>query len=141
MRNGGPIKTNWYTICSYIIDHVKVLLHVCNTSYGVIMYHILNLYVNCSGESRGHRSLADLGGVSGAHPPMGPNSFIFAYIFTEKHPHRRSTPPYGKSWIHHCRQYMPPQTGPISFVFTHVSAKKHLRRRSVPLNRKSWIRS
>ena len=26
-------------------------------------------------------------------PPMGPNSFIFAYIFSEKCLHRRSTPP------------------------------------------------
>ena len=34
--------------------------------------------------------LADLGGCTS--PPMGPNSFVFAYIFTEKHPHRRSTP-------------------------------------------------
>ena len=35
------------------------------------------------------------GGVPGARPPppMGPNSFVFAYIFTEKCPHRRSTPP------------------------------------------------
>ena len=36
--------------------------------------------------------LADLGGVPGAHPPMGPNSFVFAYIFTEKCPRRRSMP-------------------------------------------------
>ena len=26
-------------------------------------------------------------------PPMGPNSFVFAYIFTKKHPHQRSTTP------------------------------------------------
>ena len=44
--------------------------------------------------------------------PMGPNSFIFAYIFTKKHPCQRSTPPqwvhaapYGKSWI---RQWYSP---------------------------------
>ena len=40
--------------------------------------------------------MADLGGGGCAGrtpPPMGPNSFIFAYIFTEKHPCRRSTPP------------------------------------------------
>ena len=31
----------------------------------------------------------------GTRPPssMGPNSFVFAYIFTKKHPHRRSTTP------------------------------------------------
>ena len=51
-------------------------------------------------------SLADLAG--GGRHAMGPNSFIFAYIFTEKHLRRRSTTPlmgacpphhYGKSWI------------------------------------------
>ena len=52
-------------------------------------------------------ALADLGGMPGAHPPMGPNSFIFAHIFTEKHLHWRSTlmgacsPPNGKSCICH----------------------------------------
>ena len=30
-----------------------------------------------------------------ACPPSGPNSFVSAYIFTEKHPCRRSTPPHG----------------------------------------------
>ena len=57
-----------------------------------------------------HMALADLGGRAGrTPPPMGPNSFIFANIFTEKCPCQRSTPPlmgahppYGKSWICHC---------------------------------------
>ena len=39
----------------------------------------------CIGGSRG--------GMPGACPPMGPNSFIFAYICTEKCPCQRSTPP------------------------------------------------
>ena len=40
-------------------------------------------------------SLADLGeGCAGrTPPPMGPNSFIFTYIFTKKHPCWRSMPP------------------------------------------------
>ena len=39
-------------------------------------------------------TLADLGGACPVHaPPMGPNSFIFAYIFTKKCPHQRSMPP------------------------------------------------
>ena len=38
-------------------------------------------------------ALADLGGVPGARPLTGPNSFIFACIFTENHLHRRSTAP------------------------------------------------
>ena len=28
-------------------------------------------------------------------PPTGSNSFIFAYVFAKKCPHRRSAPPYG----------------------------------------------
>ena len=34
-------------------------------------------------------TLADLGGM----PPMGPNSFVFAYFFIKKHLCQRSTPP------------------------------------------------
>ena len=41
-------------------------------------------------------TLVDLGGHAGHTPsPMGPNSFIFAYIFTEKCLRQRSTPPNG----------------------------------------------
>ena len=41
-------------------------------------------------------------------PPLtGPNSFIFAYVFAKKRPHRRSAPtPHGKSWIRHWRRHM-----------------------------------
>ena len=45
----------------------------------------LILHTNTIGGSRG--------GVPGTRSPMGPNSFVFAYIFTEKHPCRWSTPP------------------------------------------------
>ena len=38
----------------------------------------------CIGGSRGHARHT---------PPTGPNSFIFAHIFGEKHLHQRSTPP------------------------------------------------
>ena len=38
-------------------------------------------------------SLADPGGAAGAHPLPGSNSFIFAHVFTEKHPRWRSVPP------------------------------------------------
>ena len=66
------------------------------------------------------------GGMPGTCSPMGPNSFIFAYIFTKKHPHQRSmhppngcTPPYGKSWIHHCLLYC---FTPLLFKrFSHLS--------------------
>ena len=33
------------------------------------------------------------GGAGCTPPPMGPNSFVFAYIFTEKRLRRRCTPP------------------------------------------------
>ena len=39
------------------------------------------------------KTLVDLGGMPGACPPTGPNSFVFTYIFVEKCPRRRSTPP------------------------------------------------
>ena len=44
-----------------------------------------------------YNALADLGGVLGACPPMGPNYFIFAFIFAKKHPCQSSTPP---QWVH-----------------------------------------
>ena len=44
-------------------------------------------------------ALADLEGVCAGRmaTPMGPNSFIFAHIFTKKCPHQRSMPP---QWVH-----------------------------------------
>ena len=46
------------------------------------------------------------GGRARRTPPMGPNSFIFAYIFTKKCPHRRSMPPQ--------RVHAPPMGNPGS---------------------------
>ena len=46
MRNSGPIKKNSDTISSYIVDHMEVLLHIYDTFYDAVMYHIVNLYVN-----------------------------------------------------------------------------------------------
>ena len=38
------------------------------------------------------------GGACQVHAhPTGPNSFVFAHIFAEKHPHWRSTPPNGST--------------------------------------------
>ena len=56
-------------------------------------------------------AFASLGAVSGARPLPGPNSFIFAYIFTKKHPHRRSTPP--------------PRGNPVSVTDLHDSVALH----------------
>ena len=49
----------------------------------------------CDFDSHDFATLVDLGGVPGARPPMGPNSFVFAYIFTKKHLRQGSTPPQG----------------------------------------------
>ena len=46
IRNSGRLKTNSDTICSYTIDHMKVLLHVYNTFYGAVTYYVVNLHVN-----------------------------------------------------------------------------------------------
>ena len=43
-------------------------------------------------------ALVDPGGAAGASPPTGSNSFIFAYVFAKKCPHRRSAlPPNGSA--------------------------------------------
>ena len=44
-------------------------------------------------------TLADLGGMPSTHPPMGPNYFIFTYIFSEKCLCWRSTPPNGSTTL------------------------------------------
>ena len=54
-----------------------------------------------------------------AHIPYGPNSYIFAYIFTERYPRLRSMPPngstpLGKSWICHCLGGQVDKYGPFS---------------------------
>ena len=56
------------------------------TPYGTKFFHF-HIHFICGSR----------GGMPGAcPPPMGPNSFIFAYIFTEKCPRWRSTP----QWVH-----------------------------------------
>ena len=42
-------------------------------------------------------TLADLGGTTGVHPPMGSNSFVSTYDFAEKSLHQRSAPP--TAWL------------------------------------------
>ena len=109
------------------------------------LLHPLNLVaLNCLLSKRHKKAvsstLAGLGrGRAGrTAPPMGPNSFIFAYIFTEKCPCWRSTPPpngctppYGKSWIRHC-----------SILFGNYQIKTHFRqshpRTSIMTNGKAF---
>ena len=44
MRDDGPTLKFWDAICSYIADHIKVVLHVYNTFYCAVTYHILQLH-------------------------------------------------------------------------------------------------
>ena len=41
-------------------------------------------------------AVADPGGTASVHRPMGPNSFIFAFVSAEKHLHQRSVTP---QWV------------------------------------------
>ena len=57
-----------------------------------------------------HITLADLGGVPGARPPLRDPILSFSHTFLSKSAHVRGPrppltgprPPYGKSWIRHC---------------------------------------
>ena len=51
------------------------------------------MYICRKLQTETHFISGSTGGVPGARPPMGPNSFVFTNIFTEKGPHQRSTPP------------------------------------------------
>ena len=45
-------------------------------------------------KTRATISVADPGDAAGGHPAtMGPNSFVFAYVSTEKHPRQKLAPP------------------------------------------------
>ena len=57
------------------------------------------------------------GGAAGARPPPGPNSFIFAYVFAKKCPHRRLAPPM--AWRPPQREILDPllvKVGLLEFV-------------------------
>ena len=45
MRDSGTALTFLDTICSYVIDHIKVVLHVNDTFYCAVTYHVLELNV------------------------------------------------------------------------------------------------
>ena len=78
---------------------VAVLLHATV----VFRMQPFNSFTSSTNDVTSWHSLADLGGHAGhmPTPPLGTNSFVLAYIFAKKHLCRRSTPPYGKSWIRH----------------------------------------
>ena len=77
--------------CHYLLEHVVVIPLYPNVIHIAIADNSLKETISSQigtqhiGRSRG--------GMPGTRPPMGPNSFIFAYIFAEKHPHQRSTSP------------------------------------------------
>ena len=77
------LRTQWfifYRILQMLFVDFIYTLHRCTRYY----FTCILKYVY---------PMADLGGVPGARPPYGTNSFVFTHIFGEKCPHRRSTPP------------------------------------------------
>ena len=70
-------------------------------SYEIFENKILGRYRECFHVMIIYTTVADPGGATGT-PPMGPNSFIFAYVSAKKCPCWRSVPPHGKSWICSC---------------------------------------
>ena len=62
-------------------------------------------------------------GVPGVRPSTEPNSFIFVYIFAEKHPRRRSIPPV--TGPH------PPTGNPGSATETRCSKETHVDTKTV----------
>ena len=93
------ITTQHSTRSRFFLGFVIIDGRILRYGQGDCMKHCLNddLFpgIGYSGGSRTFRgiALADLGGVPGARPPTGPNSFIFAYNFNKKHPCQRSTSP------------------------------------------------
>ena len=76
--HAGAFWLIWFINQRALPNHALSVVHCC--------HHWCNHHI---GGSRG---------ACQAHtPPMGPNSFIFTYIFAKKHPHQRSTSP---SWVH-----------------------------------------
>ena len=59
----------------------------------LIVFLIDKYHKTISPESEVYNTLAVPRGPP--HQPTGPNSFVFTYIFTEKHPRRPSAPPNG----------------------------------------------
>ena len=87
--------------------HSIWLLHVVVGDGGGGLSSIWNVFTDITFVVYDYISLVDLGDMPGTCPPVGPNSFIYTYIFTKTHLHWRSMPPnphlpYRKSWICHC---------------------------------------
>ena len=77
---------------------------------------ILDPPLDCNPYRFGSKTLADLGGrARRTPPPTGPDSFVSTYKIFETYPPWESTPPlrgprppYGKSWICHCKSKYKP---------------------------------
>ena len=78
--HGQHVDGNIWKLCSSCLQ-----LQHRTTHSKMIPQRVLSAMSQGIGRSRG---------VCPVHaPPMGPNFFVFAYIFTKKCPRRRSTPP------------------------------------------------
>ena len=94
-----------------VFENVHLLLYFCCSWW--TCFRVKRRYFTCCC-SCCHIGIAlvDLGGVSGARPPKGLDSFVSTYTIFKMQPPRDSTPPhkvhappYGKSWIYNCIGY------------------------------------
>ena len=87
------IKHVCLLLFGYLVPTVKYAVQYINVNSALYCYNdfdFAEVKLQACLHYLGTMSLADLGGHA---PPMGPNSFVFAYIFGEKCLRRRSTPP------------------------------------------------
>ena len=78
----------------------EIGIEIENIEYLKSEWEILSMNTNITGSNTMIlKPLADLGVRHAGRTPLptGPNSFVFAYIFTEKCLHQRSMPP---QWVH-----------------------------------------
>ena len=102
----GPHKCGTFCTCScdVIFQLLIGLFHitfVCNQGvmlelrkykpFAVLFHRIVELYYSSIKLKVKHWRIQ--GGAPPAPPPTGSNSFVFTYVFAEKHTCRRSAPP------------------------------------------------
>ena len=95
------LRSSWFCVIYFnnlLSDSLKMKLNVHPMIVNRI-YFVRTTHFECV-RFPGCKPLADLGGAAGAPSPQTePYSFVFAYVFAKKCPHRRSAPPNEKSWI------------------------------------------
>ena len=74
---------------------MKVAEFGCSVSYPNAILNLFDFFQYLNSLSSKRLSLADPGGAVSTCLPTGSNSFVFAHVFTKKHPRQRSAPPNG----------------------------------------------